>query len=60
MPDTLRDESYRVEMEIAADLVSARKRKYPVQRAETPHTGYYQYDVDKILAGIGGRWLKGA
>lgn len=34
MPDTARNERYRVEVEVAADMVSARKRRDALQRAQ--------------------------
>ena len=55
MPDTLRNGRYRVEMEIAADLVPARKRKYALQRIKTPNSRNNQHNADKILA-RNGKW----
>ena len=50
MPDFVRNGRYRVEMETSNRLVPARKRKNPIQRAETSNSGHNELYVDEITA----------
>ena len=49
MPDFVRNGRYRVEMETSNRLVPARKRKNPIQRAETPNFGHNELCTERTL-----------